>query len=600
MLSGLALEPGEPVFQEVDGNAGVAVSSRFAGQQIYRDESVLVACDLELSNEDELKAMTPAPGGAALVAALYKRFGPDCVARLHGGFSVLLWDRREKKLIAAVDHFGIHRLAYCDDGRTLLMATRIDALLHADSRPVAVNPRAIANLVNFTVTLAPETVYHNVWRVQPGQVLTAFASDVRSTSYWDMRYGTGTSRDESRLARELESLVQQAVAANCHGLGAAESGAFLSGGTDSSTVVGMMSRVQSDAVNAFSIGFEEQSFNELSYAKLAATRFSARHHTHFVAPHECFEALQEMVRHFDEPFANASAIPTYFCARLAAQRGVRTLLAGDGGDELFGGNERYKTDKIFQVYGHAPWLLRKGLIEPALRMLPARIGVVRRGRGYVRRASMPTVERFLSFMFLKTHDPREIFEDDFIDELGGYTIVEVPQRYYDQAQAREDLDRLLYIDVKMTLGDSDLPKVTRMCEMAGIRARFPLLDPAVAEFSGRIPADLKVKGFEKRYLFKRAFRDLLPIEIRCKTKHGFGIPVSLWLKSYAPLREMARDLLLSPRAAARGYFRRSFVEELFRQHEADDSSYYGDAVWTFLVIELWHRQFVDQPVRVTT
>jgi asparagine synthase (glutamine-hydrolysing) len=158
---------------------------------------------------------------------------------------------------------------------------------------------------------------------------------------------------------------------------------------------------------------------------------------------------------------------------------------------------------------------------------------------------------------------------------------------------------MLYADVKITLGDSDLPKVTTMSELAGVQARFPFLDRAVAEFSGRLPANLKVKRFQKRYLFKRAFRELLPVEILNKKKHGFGIPVAIWLKSDRRLRELACDTLLSPRAFERGYIRREFIEDLFRKHESDESSYYGDTLWTFLVLELWHRQFVDQPAKVT-
>jgi asparagine synthase (glutamine-hydrolysing) len=183
--------------------------------------------------------------------------------------------------------------------------------------------------------------------------------------------------------------------------------------------------------------------------------------------------------------------------------------------------------------------------------------------------------------------------------MNGYSVLDVPSRYYRDAPASDHLDRLLYVDVKITLGDSDLPKVTSMSEMAGIQVRFPFLDRSVAEFSGRMPAALKVKGFDKRYLFKRAFRELLPAEVIRKKKHGFGIPVAGWLKSDRSLRELARDTLFSTCAFERGYFRRQFVEDLFRKHEADDSTYYGDTVWTFLILELWHRQFIDESAKVT-
>ena len=211
----------------------------------------------------------------------------------------------------------------------------------------------------------------------------------------------------------------------------------------------------------------------------------------------------------------------------------------------------------------------------------------------------PALERFFSYHFLCAHPPAEVFEPDFLETLNGYSVLDAPSRYYEEGPATDPLDRLLYVDLKITLGDSDLPKVTCMSELAGIRVRFPFLDRSVAEFSGRVPAGLKVKGFDKRYLFKRAFRELLPPEVIRKKKHGFGLPVSGWLKSNRHLKELAHDTLFSTCAYDRGYFRRRFIEDLFRKFEADDSTYYGDNVWTFLVLELWHRQFVDEPAKVT-
>jgi len=360
-----------------------------------------------------------------------------------------------------------------------------------------------------------------------------------------------------------------------------------------------MTRAVGGAVNAFSIGFDEQRFNELEYAEIAARAFGAKHHTYLVSASDCLESLPDIVRSFDEPFGNSSAVATYFCARLAAEHGTTTLLAGDGGDELFGGNERYATDKIFEVYHAIPGPLRSHLIEPVAK-LPINMSPMRKARGYIRRANMRGVERMLSFQFLRTHAAADVFEEEFLRSLNGYDVLEVPSRHYAVAPARDHLDRLLYVDMKITLADNDLPKVTRMSELAGVRTRFPFLDRSVADLSGRIPARLKVKGFEKRYLYKRAFRDLLPREILRKKKHGFGIPVAMWMRSDPRMRELAHDTLLSTRASSRGYFRREFIQELFRKHDAGGEIYYGDTLWTFLLLELWHRQVVDEPVQVRT
>ncbi len=607
ITEGLSLAGPEKTACKVDQGAALGVSARFGAQQICETPRTLLACDADLLNEAELQEelgyREPASHGGAevatLLALLYERYGCGFVERLRGSFSVIVWDRLNRKLVAAIDGFGMNRLVYYNDGKLLLVGSRVDALVRCGEIDRNVNPRAIANVLNFSVNLGPGTIFTKVQRLLPGTMLIASEGQVRIERYWDMQYGTGSDFNEKRLSRKLESVVEAAVAVHARGgIPFQQTGAFLSGGTDSSTVVGMMSRMGEGPPKAFSIGFQEQPFNELGYAEIAAKRFAAEHHTYLVGPEDCFSALPQMVRYFDEPFGNSSAIPTYFCARLAAQTGVKMLLAGDGGDELFGGNERYATDKIFQVYHSIPNLLRRSLLEPLLQRMPFKGGLPGKARGYARRANMSPIERLLSFQFLAMHAAAEVFEPGFYQKLAGYSITEIPSRYFAEASAQDDLDRLLYVDVKVTLGDSDLPKVTQMCELAGIQVRFPFLDRSVAAFSGCIPARLKVKGFEKRYLFKRAFRELLPIEIIKKKKHGFGIPVSTWLKTDPKFRELSRDILLSRRAFDRSYFRREFVEDLFRKHEEDQSAYYGDTLWTFLTLELWHRQIVDQPAVV--
>jgi asparagine synthase (glutamine-hydrolysing) len=606
LASGLAVNSADRISQQIDQAAGIAVAARFATQQIYRDDCLMIACDAELYNRDELEQlMRGAPekrensDTAALMAGLYSRFGLEFVGKLRGLFSLVLWDGAERRLLAAIDGFGVNRLAYYDSGKVVAIATRVDALKQLPGIELHVSPQAIANILNFTSNLGPETIFTEVHRLVPGTILLADARNTQFQKYWDMHYDVRTDSNEEHLSQELESLVESSVKMRCRGEPFSALGAFLSGGTDSSTVVGMMTRAAHGPVKAFSIGFQEQPFNELGYAEIAVRKFGSEHHTYLVGPGDCFEALPHMTRYFDEPFGNSSAIPTYFCARLAAQNGVKVLLAGDGGDELFGGNERYATDKIFELYQRIPRGLRKGLIEPVLAASPINGGLVRRARGYVRRANMPPIERFFSYQFLRTTGLTDIFEAGFLNSLRGYSILDIPARHYSQAAAREHLDRLLYVDVKITLADNDLPKVTCMSELAGIRTRFPFLDQAVAEFSGSMPARLKVKRLEKRYLFKRAFRNLLPIEIIEKKKHGFGIPVALWMKTDRRMRELSHDVLLSARAFERGYFRRDFIEDLFRKHASDDTSYYGDTLWTFLALELWHRQVVDEPARVS-
>jgi asparagine synthase (glutamine-hydrolysing) len=602
MCAGLSLESQERRDVALDGAVGVGVSARFETQQLYQNKLVIVACDADIYNPGELRELLPdtaepaGPNGtAALFGLLYERFGIRFIEKLRGDFALVVWDQRERNLYAAVDGFGIHTLVYYEDSRNLFVASRIDALLATGEVPREIDPRAIAKYLNYTVNLAPDSIFANVKRLLPGQFLCISGGRVRQIQqYWDMCY-PGSGDGEEQLSRKLESVVEQSVRAHCKSDPFDGIGAFLSGGTDSSTVVGMMSRVRRGRVNTFSIGFEEQRFNELEYARITARKFDAQHREYLVNAADCAEAIPGMVRYFDEPFGNSSAIPTYFCARLAAQHGVQVLLAGDGGDELFGGNERYLTDTVFEAYQRVPRVLRKGLAEPLLAAIPLN-GLFSKARSYIRRSNLPQPERFFSYNLLLDNPLSSIFEAGFVESLGDYSVLERPVHYYREGPAQDHLNRLLYLDVKITLGDNDLLKVTRMCELAGIRARFPFLDREVANCSGTIPSSLMVKGTEKRYLFRRAFRELLPTEVLAKKKHGFGIPVSVWMKSDRRMREMTRDILLSPRTYERGFIRRGFVEELIQRHEADETSFYGDTVWTFLALELWFRQFVDQPV----
>lgn len=601
MIGGLSTNNAERVLQTCEDGVGVGVSARFTAQQIYRNERVLIACDAELYNENSLAARfapaEPSSEGlatATLLAAMYEKTGCDFVEKLRGAFSIILWDRLERQLMAAVDGFGIKRLVYHESRGSLLVASRIDGLMQSGDIVREINAHAIPTILNYSVDLGPGTIFRNVQRLSPGTLLIASKGETaRLRTYWEMRYGVGSDSDEERLSRELEAVVEESVSAHAKISEPFEVGAFLSGGTDSSTVVGLMTRMNRGPVKAFSIGFEEQPFNELEYAEIAAHKYQAEHFKYLVGARDCMKALPEIIRSFDEPFGNSSAVPTYFCSRLAAQHGVRAVLAGDGGDELFAGNEWYATDKLFERYHKIPKLFRKALIEPALAVLPIDQGPIRRARGYVRRANMPPVQRVLSYQFLFTHSPADIFQQEFLNTLGDYSVGEIPTRHYERAAAHDHLDRLLSMDMKITIADSDLPKVTCMAELAGIQVRFPFLDRSVAEFSGRIPARLKVKGTQKRYLFKRAFRELLPAEILRKKKHGFGIPVATWLRSDRQMRELARDTLLCSRAFERGYFRREFVEDLFHKHEMDVSSYYGDTLWTLLALELWHREYSD-------
>ena len=571
------------------GKGRVGLFGSFQVDGIESTDQVWSVSDLDLTNLPELRALTGRLEGG-LLAALYALEGARLVDRLRGGFALALWDRRERRLLLGVDRFGIKRLYYVTTSEGFAFASRPAALLAAPGVERTVDPTAAYHYLSFGFVPAPHSIYAGVRRIPPGHVLVVRDREAVVTRYWDLTYPERPIGVREGAATTYR-LVQEAVALAARGTAPKETGSFLSGGTDSSTVVGLMGQVTGERVNAFSVGFQEPRYNELQYAELAARHFHAAHHSIIVTPEEAFKTLPCLVRAYDEPFGNDSTIPAYLCAKLASNSGMTRLLAGDGGDELFGGNERYRIDRIFAAYDRIPRWLRQAVVEPLLSGLPdGRATLLGRAQRYVRRARLPNPRRFYSYECFMAEEAARFLDPEFVRLAGSDTPWRLVEAYFDQAKAASELNRLLYLDIKLTIGDNDLLKVTRTAELAGIEVRFPMLDHSLAEFTGSLPAHYKVNGLEKRYLFKRAFRSLLPPEILAKRKHGFGLPVSDWLRTHPGLRELARDSLLSGTASTRVYFRPGAIDQLFRLHEGDSSAYYGHLLWMVLMFELWYSE----------
>ena len=583
--------PGAGVpFTLVSGNVGFVVG--VTGKAPKRYQTAIAAADLDLVNLGELRALTGLTSGCDVLGRLYELEGWQGLLRhLRGAFAVALWDPRQDTLWLGVDHFGIKQLYYLATPAGVAFASRPSALLAVPGASAEADPQVVYDYLNLRAVAAPASVWKGVRRLPPGHLLTVRAGAVKVERYWDLEYPERRIGLREAMAATTRH-VEEAVSAALGGGPAKETGAFLSGGTDSSTVLGYMARLTGERVPAFSIGFQEERFDELHYADVAARHFGAAHEKHIVTGDEALAVMPALVGTYDEPFGNNSALGTYLCARLAREHGVRRLLAGDGGDEIFGGNERYVSDRVFGLYGRVPGALRRGVIEPALAILPGDRGVLGKARRYVKRASLPMPRRLYSYDFYFASEGRALLGDVLVgcDPEAPWRTVE---GHFAAAVATADLNRAMYMDVKVTLGDNDLVKVTRTAELAGIGVRFPLLDRPLVEFTATLPAIFKVRGLEKRYLFKRAFRSLLPAEILAKRKHGFGIPTSDWLKGHAGFRELAHEALLSPWARSLGYFRPGAIEGLVALHQADATPYYGDHLWTALMLHLWHRRHLE-------
>jgi asparagine synthase (glutamine-hydrolysing) len=564
------------------------------GKPPRRQEPVAAAADLDLVNMDELRALTGLAGACPVLARLYELEGWQGVRHLRGAFALALWDERRQSLCLAVDHFGMRRLYWTMTPEALLWATRASLLRAFPGVQAGADPAALYHYLNFGYVPAPQSAFAGIRRLPPGHVLLAQNGEPCVRRYWDLAYPERRlGLREGRAA--LAEATREAVEAALGGTTPKETGAFLSGGTDSSTVVGLMGRITGERAQAFSIGFQEERWDELGYAELAARHFQAAHYTRVAGPREAREALPALVEAYDEPFGNDSAVGTFLCARLARECGVTTLLAGDGGDEIFGGNQHYVADRIFARYQVLPAPLRRGLLEPLLRTLPEDApGLLGRAQRYVRRASIPNPRRAYSYRFFFAQEGRSLLGPALargVDPEGPWTVLE---EQWEEAQAESELNRLLYLDIKLIIGDNDLLKVTRTAELAGVRVRFPFLDRRLVEFMATVPARLKVRGLQKRYLFKRAFADLLPPEILAKPKHGFGVPVSAWLRTDPAWAALAREALTSRRARERGWLARGAAERLFTLNAGDPTPFYGDILWTALMLELWAQRHLDR------
>jgi asparagine synthase (glutamine-hydrolysing) len=601
MLSALALQKQEECSVNAGQSIALGVARRWEGQEVVAIPGIRIAVDADLYNVSELKARLAARGlhssdwqVALCLARLYEIEGPDFLQQLHGVFSLALWDEKKQRLVLAIDRLGVKSLYWYQEADRLLFATRLGAIRAARKTPLEINPKALPQYMLFSAIPHPMTIYRGVEKLPPATLLIYEKGELRRQRYWDLEYVESDDRDEARWARQVREGMRSAVHLHLEGCTKDKVGAYLSGGTDSSSIVAFMNERHSP-VNTFSIFFSEAEYSEANFARATANHFRTRRFEKQLCARDAFEAIPKIAQHYDEPFANSSSFGAYHCAALAREAGMHTLLAGDGGDELFAGNSRYADDKRFALYWSLPSWLRRGVIEPLSGLLPANGGRLSLPRKYIRRALIPNPRRIFSYNFFLNTRPEEIFEPDFLAQAQSDSWMEIANGHFRSAQASSELNRLLYMDTKIILADNDLRKVTGTAELAGVRVRYPLLDYRLAELSGRIPTELKLKGFEKRYIFKKAMQAILPHAILYKKKHGFGVPLGRWLLQDQQLHGLMRDLLCDVRTRQRGYFRPAFFEEILRLHREDHVGFYGEIIWHLLALEIWHRQHYDVP-----
>jgi len=484
----------------------------------------------------------------------------------------------------AVDRFARETLCYSFEGGVLRAAPRADTLATAGAP--ALEPQALFDYLFFHAIPSPTTVFRGVHRLPPGHTARVQGGRVQVRPYWRPRFAPARPAPSFDAAKaEFRRLLEQAVARELDG---GKPGCFLSGGTDSSTVAGLVGVVAGRAAATFSIGFEAEGYDEMAFARIAARHFGTEHHEYYVTPDDLVAHIPQVAAAYDQPFGNSSALPAFCCARLAREKGLTRILAGDGGDELFGGNSRYAKQRVFDRYQQVPAPLRAGLIEPLVGIDALQgLTLFRKGRSYVEQAREPMPVRTHLYNLLMRLGVDEVLEPGFLRAVDRSEPGRRQTEVWNAADAADALNRELAYDWRFTLAESDLPKVRETTRLAGLEVGFPMLDEDLLEFSMRLPVEWKLKGQQLRWFFKEALRGFLPDEILVKKKQGFGLPFGVWATRHAGLRALAEDSL--GQLATRGLVRPAFVRTLLTEKLAQHPGYYGEMVWILMMLEQWLR-----------
>ncbi len=504
------------------------------------------------------------------------------LATLRGPFAIAASDE-QGRLHLAVDRFARETLCYTVRGGRLLASRRADTLAASAK---ALSTQALFDYVFFHAIPSPSTVFEGVNRLPPGYRARLELGAPRVEAYWTPRFEPARIEPSfDAMKAEFRRLLQAAVARE---LDSGKPGCFLSGGTDSSTVAGMIGLAAGRPAATFSIGFEAEGYDEMAYARIAARHFGTEHHEYYVTPDDLLRHIPEVAAAYDQPFGNSSALPAYCCARLACEKGVTRVLAGDGGDELFGGNSRYAKQRLFDHYAQVPAVLRRGLIEPVLGIgaiggLPG----LRKVRSYVEQAREPMPLRNHLYNLVMRLGLADVFEPQFLGAVDRAAPGRRQAEVWQAATAADPLNRELAYDWRFTLAESDLPKVRETTRLAGLEVGFPMLDEELLAFSMRLPVSWKLRGGQLRWFFKEALRGFLPDEILVKKKQGFGLPFGVWATRHAGLRKLAEDSLLG--LGTRGMVRADFVRSLMNERLQQHPGYYGEMIWILMMLEQWLR-----------
>jgi asparagine synthase (glutamine-hydrolysing) len=584
---GTYVEPGVAL-----GMRRLSIIDLATGQQpIHNEDStVWVVFNGEIYNYTALRAELERFGHRFYTASdtetivhAYEQWGEDAFARLRGMFGIALWDSRNETLLLARDRVGIKPLHYGVEQDRLYFGSEIKSILAARESAPAIDLQALDHYLSYLYTPREGSIFAGIHKLPPGHFLRWRSGSLQVRPYWQVPVDELTPTSDADAIDSLRAVLRDAV--RSHLMSEVPLGAFLSGGVDSSLVVGLMAEASSRPVQTFSIGFDVPEYDELEFARVVARHFGTEHHEFVVKP-DALAILDELISHFDEPFGDSSAIPTWYVSEIA-RRHVTVVLSGDGGDELFGGYDRYFPHPRVAAFDRWAPPGSRAMASLVWPLLPH--GAT--GKNFLRRVARDPQGRYLDAIGYFQHDEkRALLASDVSAQLGTANAESQLGRHFARLAALPWHAQLMHFDFETYLPEDILTKVDRMSMAHSIESRVPLLDNDVVDFAARLPSRLKIRDGRRKHILKEAAAGLLPPDILNRRKQGFAVPVGAWFRGN--LRELFNDVLLSPRARQRGYFEPRFIERIVREHVSGRREH-TLRLWALVVFELWHRLYVD-------
>src|SRR2546428_4951425 len=520
----------------------------------------------------------------------YDQWGTDCPKYLRGMFAFAIWDERTKSLFLARDRVGKKPLLYAQFDGQLVFGSEFNALLQHPGVSRDVDYEAIHYYLSFICVPAPLTAYRAIRKLEPGHSLRWRNGEVKTERYWQLNFSRKINISEAEAGERVVDLLRDAVRVRL--MAEVPVGAFLSGGIDSSAVVALMAQESSEKVKTFSIGFEEQDFSELHHARRVAEYVGAEHHEFIVRP-DAMEILPTLVEHYGEPFADSSAIPSYYVSR-ETRKYVTVALNGDGGDECFAGYERYAAMNLAQSYAAVPAILREGVIGNVARALPSfqsRMNPLRKVQRFTAVAAMSPVERYLRWITVFDDQAKqELYSDRMREQTAKFRAASIIAPWFAKANGSGIVDATLLTDTMTYLPNDLLVKMDIASMTVSLEARSPFLDHHLMEFAASLPEKFKLRRLTTKYLLKRVLKKLVPEKNLTRSKMGFGVPINHWFRG--PMQPFLRETLLSDKALGRGLFKPESLRRLIDEH-VEGRSAHEHRLWSLLMLELWFQRFID-------